>query len=78
VDQDCGIKADRWKWRRRIALLSLAAGLVYPLLAGGAAIVEPRVSETLGELAWPLYVFLGANLGAYIGTAAWEEIRIPR
>lgn len=72
------ISEDRWKWRRRIALASLGAGLVYPILAGAAAMLEPEVSATLGELAWPLYVFLGANLGAYIGTAAWEDIKIPR
>lgn len=58
--------------------MSLGAALIYPLLAGLAAMVEPQVSETLGELAWPLYVFLGANVGAYIGTAAWEEIKVPR
>ena len=68
---------DRWRWRRRIALSSLAAGLVYPVLAGAAAIVEPRVSETLSSLAWPLYTFCGANVGAYIGTAAWEHVRKP-
>jgi len=62
---------DRWRWRRRIALVSLGAALLYPVLAafGPAAIVE---------IAWPLYAFLGANVGAYIGTAAWEEIKIPR
>lgn len=78
MDTVGGVDKDRWKWRRRIALYSLAAGLIYPVMAGGAAVIEPRISDTLGELAWPLYVFLGANLGAYIGTAAWEEIRIPR
>jgi len=64
----------RWRWRRRIALTSLAAGLVYPVLAGLAAVIEPRVSETLSSIAWPVYTMLMGNIGAYIGTAAWEHI----
>lgn len=65
----------RWRWRRRIALISLTAGLVYPLFAGLAAVLEPRVSATLSSIAWPVYTMLMGNIGGYIGTAAWEHIR---
>jgi len=68
----------RWRWRRRIALISLGAGIVYPLLAGLAAVIEPKVSETLSSIAWPVYTMLSGNLAAYIGSAAWEHVKAPR
>ena len=70
-------RVDHWRWRRRIALASLISGLLYPLLASAAAIIEPQVSATLTSIAWPLYTFCGTNVGAYIGTAAWENIKGP-
>ncbi len=73
-DQNLEVSDQRWRWRRRIALTSLTAGLVYPIAAGLAAIIEPDVSATLASIAWPVYTMLMGNIGAYIGTAAWEHI----
>ena len=58
---------DRWKNRRRMAWLSMLAGLLFPLLILGTE------SPTLGAIAAPFYMFVGAVVGAYIGFATWDD-----
>lgn len=56
-----------WRNRRRMAWLSLLAGLAFPALA----IVQPAVSDIAG----PFYLFVAAVVGAYIGFATWGDKR---
>ena len=48
-------RVDHWRWRRRIALASLISGLLYPLLASAAAIIEPLGSTPVRTITrfWP-------------------------
>ena len=50
-----------------MAWLSMLAGLLFPLLILGTE------SPTLGAIAAPFYVFVGAVVGAYIGFATYED-----
>ena len=59
--------ADRWKNRRRMAWLSLVAGLAFPVL------LLVTASEQLGAVAAPFYIFVGAVVGAYIGFATVDD-----
>lgn len=61
------MKNDRWKNRRAMAWLSLAAGLLFPLLLLATS------SDQLGSVAAPFYVFVGAVVGAYIGFATVDD-----
>lgn len=61
------MKVDRWKNRRRMAWLSLVAGLGYPLLL----LVTDSVQ--LGSMAGPFYMFISAVVGAYIGFATVDD-----
>jgi hypothetical protein len=58
---------DRWKNRRRMAWLSMLAGLVFPLL------ILATESPTLGTIAMPFYVFVSAVVGSYIGFATIDD-----
>ncbi len=58
---------DRWKNRRRMAWLSLVAGLAFPLL------LLVTDSKQLGEIAMPFYMFVSAVVGAYIGFATVDD-----
>ena len=58
---------DRWKNRRKMAWLSMIAGLLYPLLILGTN--DPN----LGAIAVPFYMFVSAVVGAYIGFATWDD-----
>mgnify|MGYP007100193166 FL=1 len=58
---------DRWKNRRRMAWLSMLAGLVFPLL------ILVSESPTLGAIAMPFYVFVSAVVGSYIGFATIDD-----
>lgn len=58
---------DRWKNRRRMAWLALAAGLGFPMLLLGTE------SQQLGELAYPFYFFVGSVVGAYVGFATLDD-----
>lgn len=60
--------ADRWKNRRAMAWISMAAGLAFPLLL---LVTE---SDQLGAIAAPFYVFVGAVVGAYIGFATYDDV----
>lgn len=64
----------RWRWRRRIALTSLVSGLGYPLVLVLLTALGSDASEIADSVSWPFYVFVGSNIGAYIGTATWEQI----
>jgi len=59
--------ADRWKNRRRMAWLSLVAGLLFPLL------VLYTESEQLGAIAAHFYLFVGAVVLGYLGFATWDD-----
>lgn len=61
------MKVDRWKNRRRMAWLSLVAGLGYPLL------LLATDSAQLGDVAGPFYMFISAVVGAYIGFATVDD-----
>ena len=58
---------DRWKNRRKMAWLSMFAGLLFPLLILGTD--DPN----LGAIAVPFYMFVSAVVGAYIGFATWDD-----
>ena len=58
---------DRWKHRRRMAWLSLLAGLAFPLL------LLYTDSAQLGVVAAPFYTFAGAVVVAYVGFATWDD-----
>jgi hypothetical protein len=58
---------DRWKNRRRMAWLSMLAGLVFPLL------ILVSESPTLGTIAMPFYIFVSAVVGSYMGFATIDD-----
>jgi hypothetical protein len=58
---------DRWKNRRRMAWLSMLAGLLFPLL------VLTSGSAALGSIAMPFYLFVTGIVGAYIGFATVDD-----
>lgn len=58
---------DRWKNRRKMAWLALAAGLLYPLLILAAD------SPQLTGIAMPFYTFVSMVLAAYFGFATWDD-----
>ena len=60
-------EVDRWKNRRKMAWISMLAGIGFPLLL---LVTE---SPQLGAIAGPFYIFIGAVVGAYIGFAAWDD-----
>ncbi len=59
---------DRWKHRRRMAYMSMMAGLMYPLL-----LLFYTESPQLGAVAMPFYMFVGAVVGAYVGFATFDD-----
>lgn len=58
---------DRWTNRRRMAWISLIAGLTYPLL------VLATDSLQLKDIAVPFYMFVSAVVGSYIGFATVDD-----
>ena len=58
---------DKWRNRRRMAWLSMIAGLAFPLL------LLATDSDQLGAIAGPFYIFVGAVVGAYIGFATVDD-----
>lgn len=60
-------KTDRWRNRRKMAWISLLAGLAYPLL------VLFTESTELGAIAVPFYIFVSSVVGAYIGFATMDD-----
>jgi hypothetical protein len=58
---------DRWRNRRKMAWLSMLAGLLFPLLL---LVTE---SAQLGLIATPFYVFVGMVVTAYIGGAVVDD-----
>jgi hypothetical protein len=60
-------EVDRWKNRRKMAWLSMAAGLLFPLLVLGTN------NPNLGAIAAPFYVFVTGVVGAYIGFATYDD-----
>lgn len=61
------MELDRWKNRRRMAWVSMIAGIGFPLL------LLATDSPQLGAIAGPFYIFIGAVIGAYIGFASWDD-----
>ena len=59
--------ADRWRNRRKMAWLSMLAGLLFPLLL---LVTE---SAQLVLIATPFYVFVGMVVTAYIGGAVVDD-----
>ena len=57
----------RWQNRRRMAWLSLVAGLAYPLLV--LFTDNPQLSEVAGAF----YMFVTAVVGSYIGFATLDD-----
>ena len=58
---------DTWRNRRKMAWLSMIAGLLFPLLILGTN------NPNLGAIAVPFYMFVSAVVGAYIGFATWDD-----
>jgi hypothetical protein len=58
---------DRWKNRRRMAWLSMLAGLFFPLL------LLVTDSAQLSQIAPPFYIFVGMIVTAYIGGAVVDD-----
>lgn len=61
------LKSDRWVNRRRMAWLSLIAGLLFPLL------LLKTDSPQLSAIATSFYMFVGTVVGAYIGFATIDD-----
>lgn len=59
---------DRWKNRRRMAWLSLLAGLAFPLL------LLYTDSAQLGAVAGAFYAFAGTVVTAYIGFSTYDDV----
>ncbi len=59
--------ADRWKNRRRMAWISLLAGLAFPLL------LLFTESPQLGAIAPSFYMFVLAVVSVYIGGAVIDD-----
>jgi hypothetical protein len=57
----------KWKNMRRMAWISLVAGLAFPLL------LYATESAVLGTLAAPFYLFVGSVVGAYMGFSTWGD-----
>jgi hypothetical protein len=53
-----------------MAWICMAAAIGYPLL------VLTSNSRELGEIAIPFYMFVSAVVGAYVGFASWEDVRM--
>lgn len=62
----------RWRNRRRMAWLSMVAGLAYPLM------FYVSDSPHLSEIALPFYLFVGAVVGAYVGFSTAETMTLHR
>jgi hypothetical protein len=60
-------QVDRWKNRRRMAWVSMIAGLAFP------ALLLVTESDQLGAIAAPFYLFVGAVVGAYIGFSTADD-----
>lgn len=60
-------KHDRWKNRRRMAWVSLLAGLGYPFASHG---MDGAVAMAI---AGPFYLFITAVVGTYIGFATVDD-----
>lgn len=58
---------ERWVNRRRMAWISLIAGIIYPLL------VLFTDSPQLKDIAVPFYMFVSAVVGAYIGFSTVDD-----
>lgn len=58
---------DRWRNRRKMAWISMIAGLLFPMLL---LVTE---SDQLGAIAAPFYVFVGGVVAAYIGFATVDD-----
>ena len=63
---------DRWRNRRRMAWISLIAGLLFPMLLLWSQ------SDQLGAVAGAFYVFISAVVGAYIGFATMEDMNTDK
>ena len=61
---------DRWKNRRRMAWVCMVAAIGFPVL------VLFTESRELGEIATPFYMFISAVVGAYVGFASWEDVKL--
>lgn len=62
-------RVDRWKNRRRMAWLSIVAGLIFPFL------ILSVDSKPLGDIATPFYLFVSSVVGCYIGFATYDDTR---
>ena len=60
---------DRWKNRRKMAWLSMIAGLLFPLLILGTE------SAVLGQIALPFYGFVTGVVMTYITAATYEDTK---
>ena len=58
---------DRWKNRRKMAWLSMLAGLLFPLL------ISVSDSSTLGQIAIPFYAFVTGVVMTYITAATYDD-----
>lgn len=60
---------DKWKNRRRMAWISLWAGLAFPLFLLVAD------SELIKAVAGEFYLFVGGVVMIYIGAATWRDVK---
>lgn len=58
---------DRWKNRRKMAWLSMLAGLLFPLL------IFASDSNTLWQIAIPFYAFVTGVVMTYITAATYDD-----
>ncbi len=60
---------DKWKNRRRMAWISLWAGMLFPFL------VLFSDSELVKALGSEFYLFVGTIVAVYIGAATWRDVK---
>lgn len=57
----------RWRNRRCMAWIALIGGMAYP------ALLLLTDNPQLGDIAWPVYTFFGAVVGAYVGFSTLDD-----
>jgi len=62
----------RWRNRRRMAWLTLAASLLFP------GLVVAADAQQLAQLTGPFYAFCGAVVLGYLGFATWDDVEQTR
>ena len=69
--RESGGNPTRWQNMRRMAWISLTAGLLFPVL------VYFSDSKFLADIATAYYLFISAVVGAYMGFSTVGDMNVP-